>query len=1096
MLFPFQASLYLDLPRDLVAWLGWAAMLLAIAYFARRWLDTNLHWGKREWAWLAGLTLSVLLTTPFLGVRLSIQGALPLPERPALPNGPALMFLMALPWMVAGGLLGVIPATALGALSGVILSLLDTHNPFSALEIAGVALLFSAAMRQRYRTPFFRLLRHPVFAAALLSVGYAPVYLYSLLLTTPGPLVGRVDYATSHFTVSILAVSGSLIISSLITEVISQALPQLWGRVEPLRPSPSEASLLNRVISNIVPGAVVLVVFMMVGAWFVSINAARSMLEDRLSNTAQLASEGIPYFLATGQNLVLQFAGDDRLLSSDTSSISQILGQDIEITPFFRQLLVLGPDQAILTSYPSNDPGVLSNTAEEKALLDLAFSGVQFQEFTEAPLRGETTAQVVFLASLKDASGRVTRVLWGRTDLFSNPFTGPVIKVLADMSSVNGEGLLIDENGNILYHPVASQLMTPYLGKTTSQPEFIDQTAPDGTRQLVFYQPVPEPQWAIALIVPATQIQQMALNIAVPLLVMVFFLALIASLSLFFGLKAVTRSLVTLSGEARRISQGQLDHALPPPVSVDEVGRLRDSFEQMRLSLKARLEELNRLLQVSQGVAASLEIEDAIRPILEAAFTNKACMARVVLVEDHTHELFTEIPGRFGIGPASGLYAPLDDEILKLAQKHETVSLSNLTHGRALNIPKGMPRPAALIAVALRHEARFFGALWVAYDNRRTFSEEETRFLHMLAAEAAMAAANAQLYASAEVGRQRLEAILASTPEPVLVTDQQNRIMLTNPAALQLPSLGEISIQGQPVSEMVSQNDLLGLLTSADGELTSREIAFPNGKVYYATVSPVMVEKQLVGKVCILRDITHYKELDSLKSEFVATVSHDLRLPLTLMRGYATMLQMVGDLNEQQKGYMRKVINGVENMSRLVNNLLDLGRIEAGVGLQLSAVSAGDVVEHVISSLQLQAAQKEIQFSVQAPETGQTILEADPALLQQAVFNLVENAVKYTPMHGKVQVEVLERPQSILFSVRDSGIGIAPIDQPRMFEKFYLGGQREANQQRGSGLGLAIVKSIVERHGGQVWLESTLGKGSTFYLELPRNISKDGKKGT
>jgi PAS domain S-box-containing protein len=1096
MLFPFQASLYLDLPRDVVAWLGWAAMLLAIIYFGRRWRDTNLHWGKREWAWLAGLALSIFLTTPFLGVRLSTQGALPLPERPALPNGPALMFLSALPWMVAGGLLGVIPATALGALSGVILSLLDTHNPFTALEIAGVALLFNAAMRQRYRTPFFRLLRHPFFAAAVLSVGYVPVYLYSLLLTIPGPLVGRVDYAISHFTASILAVGGSLIVSSLIAEIISQALPHQWGRVEPLRPSPSEASLLNRVISNIVPGALVLVIFLMVGDWFVSENAARSMLEDRLSNTAQLASEGIPYFLETGQNLILHFASDDRLFSSETGSISQILEQDLRTTPFFRQLLLLGPDQAILASYPGSDPGVLSNTPEEKAWLGLAFSGVQYQEFTEAPLRRETTAQVVFLASLKDASGRVTRVLWGRTDLLSNPFTGPVIKVLAEMSSVNGEGQLIDENGNILYHPVASRLMTAYLGETTSQPDFFDETAPDGTRQLVYYQPVTGQQWAIALTVPATQIQQMALNIAVPLLVMVILLAIIASFSLYFGLKAVTASLVTLSGEARRISQGQLDHALPPSAAVDEVGRLRDSFEQMRLSLKARLEELNCLLQVSQGVAASLEIEDAIRPILQAAFTNKACMARVALVEDQTHELLTEIPSRFGIGPASALYAPLDDKILNLAQQHETVSLSNLTRVRVLNIPKGMPHPAALIAVALRHEARFFGALWVAYDNPRRFSEEETRFLHMLASEAAMAAANARLYASAEVGRQRLEAILVSTPEPVLVTDQQGRIMLTNPAALHLPGLGEISIQGKPISEMVSQNDLLGLLDSADGEQTSREIAFPNGKVYYATVSPVMVEKQLVGKVCILRDITHYKELDSLKSEFVATVSHDLRSPLTLMRGYATMLQMVGDLNEQQKGYVRKVINGVENMSRLVNNLLDLGRIEAGVGLQLSAVSAGDVVEHVISSLQLQAAQKEIQLNVLVPETGQTRLEADPALLQQAVFNLVENAVKYTPMHGKVQVEILERTQSILFSVRDSGIGIAPIDQPRLFEKFYRGGQREANQQRGSGLGLAIVKSIVERHGGRVWLESTLGKGSTFYLELPRSQSKDGKKGT
>ncbi len=601
MFFPFQALLYLDLPRDIVTWLGWAVALLALLYIAWRLRDTNLHWGLREWVWQAGLALSVLLTTLFLGVRIPTQGTLPLPLRPALPNDPTLMFLSALPWMVAGGLLGVIPGTVLGALSGILLSLLDTHNPFTALEIAGAALLFGAAMRQRYRTPLFRLLRRPFFVAVVLSIGYIPIHFISLLLTTPGSLPGRVDYALSHLPAAFLAVGGSLIFGSLLAEVISQALAQRWGRAEPLSPSPSEASLLGRVISNIVPGALLLALCLIVGDWLVSENAAYTMLEDRLSNTAQLASGGIPNFLETGQDLILQFTSDDRLLSPDTGSINQILKQDLDTTPFFRQLLLVGPDKSILASYPGSDPGVLGETPNEQARIKLAFNGVQFQEFSQAPLRGETTAQVVFLASLKDSSGQVTRVLWGTTDLSSNPFMGPAIKVLADMAGENGEGQLIDENGFILYHPQASQLMTPYLGKTMPQAGFFDETAPDGARQLVYYRQVPGQQWAIVLSVPAAQIQQTALNIAMPLLGMGILLALVASISLYYGLKAVTASLVTLSEEARQISQGQLDHGLPALASVDEVGRLRDPFEQMRLSLKARLEDLNGQLSGQPG---------------------------------------------------------------------------------------------------------------------------------------------------------------------------------------------------------------------------------------------------------------------------------------------------------------------------------------------------------------------------------------------------------------------------------------------------------------------------------------------------------------
>ncbi len=222
-----------------------------------------------------------------------------------------------------------------------------------------------------------------------------------------------------------------------------------------------------------------------------------------------------------------------------------------------------------------------------------------------------------------------------------------------------------------------------------------------------------------------------------------------------------------------------------------------------------------------------------------------------------------------------------------------------------------------------------------------------------------------------------------------------------------------------------------------------------------------------------------------MKSEFVATVSHDLRSPLTLMRGYATMLEMVGELNDQQQGYVRKIVSGVENMSRLVNNLLDLGRIEIGVGLQVENVPIHDILERVVGALQLQAGQKNISLSVDTTRGLPATVEADQALLHQGVYNLVENAIKYTPNGGQVMVRVRVEQQNLVFEVQDDGIGIAPSDLPRLFEKFYRGKQREARAQHGTGLGLAIVRSIAERHGGKVWVESELGKGSTFFLQVP-----------
>jgi len=247
----------------------------------------------------------------------------------------------------------------------------------------------------------------------------------------------------------------------------------------------------------------------------------------------------------------------------------------------------------------------------------------------------------------------------------------------------------------------------------------------------------------------------------------------------------------------------------------------------------------------------------------------------------------------------------------------------------------------------------------------------------------------------------------------------------------------------------------------------------------------VLADGQRVGRVCILRDITYLKQLDSLKSEFVATVSHDLRSPLTLIRGYATMLDMVGDLNEQQQNYVRKVVNNVEGMTRLVNNLLDLGRIEAGIGLQLEIVSVPELVERVISALQVMAVQKRVQLSAEIPPQTVDVVEADHALLQQSLHNLVENAIKYTEPGGNVLVKAYLKGEQLVFEIRDTGIGISPVDQPRLFEKFFRPARPSSKRSQGSGLGLAIVKSIAERHGGKVWVESQLGKGSTFYISIP-----------
>jgi PAS domain S-box-containing protein len=444
-----------------------------------------------------------------------------------------------------------------------------------------------------------------------------------------------------------------------------------------------------------------------------------------------------------------------------------------------------------------------------------------------------------------------------------------------------------------------------------------------------------------------------------------------------------------------------------------------------------------------------------------------------------------EINVRFSGGPEKDTYLHLDQQLLSLVEQQELLVMAVLTRTRGLDIDPNLPNPESLIAVALRHEGRYLGVLWAGYKTQHVFTDPDIRFISTLASQAALAVANIRLFLTVEASRRQLEAILNSTPDPVLVTDASNRLILANPAAGHVFGVTIRRGERPDLERTIQVKALNELMMSSSGERRSAEIRMPDGKTYMATASAMLAEGRTVGRVCILRDVTQLKEIDTLKSDFVSTVSHDLRSPLTLMRGYATMLEMAGELNDQQKNYSKMIVQGVDNMAKLVNNLLDLGRIDFGVGLQVDSIPVLDILERVTSGLQLHAKHKNISLGVEIPRDMPHAIEADQALLHQGIYNLVENALKYTPQDGEVTIRLVPTDTTLTFAICDSGIGIPASDLPRLFEKFYRGTNREALAQRGTGLGLAIVKSIAERHGGKVWVESELGKGSTFYLQVP-----------
>jgi PAS domain S-box-containing protein len=332
-----------------------------------------------------------------------------------------------------------------------------------------------------------------------------------------------------------------------------------------------------------------------------------------------------------------------------------------------------------------------------------------------------------------------------------------------------------------------------------------------------------------------------------------------------------------------------------------------------------------------------------------------------------------------------------------------------------------------------------------------------------------------------EAERLRLESVFNNIHDSVMILDQVKNILLVNPAMCQAFGLDRKSAVGKPVLDTINHPDLQALITRTgdDDPLKYHEVSFPDGRVGSAQ----MTEIRDVGYAITMQDVTYLKEIDRLRSEFVNTVSHDLRSPLTSVIGYAELVERTGPLNENQRDFLKRIQDSVQHITDLINDLLDLGSIEAGLDTRREYVQLEGILRYTLEMLQGQIKSKRIKVHTEIVSPIPA-LRANPTRLRQVLDNVVGNAIKYSHANGEVKISVHSEADQIILQVVDQGPGISPADQPHIFDKFYRG-SNISSEIAGSGLGLAIVKTIVESHQGRIWLESTVGKGSSFFIVLP-----------
>jgi two-component system phosphate regulon sensor histidine kinase PhoR len=350
------------------------------------------------------------------------------------------------------------------------------------------------------------------------------------------------------------------------------------------------------------------------------------------------------------------------------------------------------------------------------------------------------------------------------------------------------------------------------------------------------------------------------------------------------------------------------------------------------------------------------------------------------------------------------------------------------------------------------------------------------------------------------VSRERdyLQTILKGMLEGVLVVDERGRILMVNDALQKILSLPSEVVDKAPL-EAIRNTELEEAIREAiqQGKNSAFELTFPlsGGKTLEVNVvgispSPEEIAREgekIKGAIAVFHDISRLKELEKIRQDFVANVSHELRTPLTTIKGYTETLLDGALKDEVAPQFLQVIQKHADRLTKIVEDLLALSKIESKeFYLKWEPLPLSELIDDV-SDFVKEAAQKK-KMSISRSITPSSIkTTGDRNYLEQVFINLLDNAVKYTPEGGEISISAVEKGQrEIQVSIQDNGIGIPQEDLSRIFERFYRVDKGRSQELGGTGLGLSIVKHIIQAHGGRIWAESQLGKGSTFYFTLPK----------
>ncbi len=511
-----------------------------------------------------------------------------------------------------------------------------------------------------------------------------------------------------------------------------------------------------------------------------------------------------------------------------------------------------------------------------------------------------------------------------------------------------------------------------------------------------------------------------------------------------------------------------------------------------------RLWTLMPLFELSKDFLATLDLNSLLDQIVQTGLQEtKADRASLMLLEGQ------ELVVKASVGLPSEIAAAARDKVGQgiagwVAGRGEPLLLAD---GASLNpqIREAMTREeiASALCVPLVVKDKVVGVLNLSkLGEGPAFTQGDLEFVSILGGEAAIAIEKARLYQEAIEEKRKTETILEETFNGIVVVDSDMRITAFNPGAETITGYVSKNVLGRRLSEVfgpeVGGDDSLLQKAASTGERVAPQEVVISGKLgardALLGITPLYDSGgKVFGYLLSFADITHLKEVDRLKSNIVANVSHELRAPLASIKAYTELLldELEGDDRDLRQRFLKVIDQETDRLTELLGGLLDLSRLEAGqFVMKKEPLQVGEMVADTFGLFDIQAQESKISLHADIQPDLPPIM-ADRELVNVLIKNLVGNAIKFSNEGGRVDVVAREEGANLILSVIDQGMGIPPDDLPHIFEKFYRVWSTTESGIKGVGLGLVLAKEAAEAHGGQIEVESELGVGSRFIVTLP-----------